>query len=1044
MYWFSAAVHWRRMGSASPLGARTLAMEQFRFLRKQMPILFLVIVVDSVSIAQALPASIAINLSLLLILLASMLNANRRDLVKLAAWRAKIQAERQRARVAEARFDTAINNMSQGLCFFDGTQRLIVCNRRYTDMYGLPPEHVKPGTTLREIVDLRFRAGSFPAMTTDEYLAWRDRIAVVDKPSDTIVELKDGRIFEIHHRPMPDRGWVATHEDVTGRYHAEKALAAAKAAAEHAEREARMAHTRLVDALDVIPEGLVVFDSEDRYVLWNRRYAEIYSESRDMLVAGARFEDTLRAGLARGQYPEAIGREEDWLRERMALHARPQHTHEQQLPGDRWLRIEERRTADGGGIGLRVDITDLKRSEASFRLLFDENPLPMWVLDVDTLELLAVNAATCRRYGYTREELLTKTIETLRIPEERDMLRQEVRHSKGVQSAERTRRHITADGTLFDVAIEARPLRYDGRNASVAVAFDMTERIRAEGELRQTREFLDTVIENVPVSIFVKSARERRYVLTNAAAERFLGVSRKELLGKTTGEFFARAMAEKVEQEDRELLETGSHQIRNGHEMDTAGHGTRIVNSTRLLIRDQRGIPQYIMRVVEDVTERTRAEQRIAHMARHDSLTDLPNRAAFDEHFHSLLDRARLSNKDFAVLCIDLDRFKEINDLFGHATGDAVLREASMRLQSTSPGAFLARIGGDEFVILTSVGVNDADIRALADRLRLSFIDDIMADGRALHLGLSIGIAVFPDDGCDATSLMGNADAALYRAKKEGRGATRFFTAAMDQQLRERRALQHDLRSAIESGELSLAYQPQSHIDGTVFGFEALARWRHPRRGAVPPAEFIPVAEDSGLIVELGAWVLREACREAASWVRPLQVAVNISAIQFRRDSLHDLVHSILLETGLAPHRLELEITEGVLVENVSRAAFMLRGLKALGVRIALDDFGTGYSSLSYLQSFPLDRIKIDGTFVANLETKGSLAIVRAVVGLAHGLGLPVLAEGVESNAQVAILASESCDDVQGYLLGRPCPISEYAGVIGRSARRSRPAVAAG
>jgi EAL domain-containing protein (putative c-di-GMP-specific phosphodiesterase class I) len=212
----------------------------------------------------------------------------------------------------------------------------------------------------------------------------------------------------------------------------------------------------------------------------------------------------------------------------------------------------------------------------------------------------------------------------------------------------------------------------------------------------------------------------------------------------------------------------------------------------------------------------------------------------------------------------------------------------------------------------------------------------------------------------------------------------------------------------------------------------------------VPPAEFVPIAEDCGLIVELGAWVLREACREAASWMRPLQIAVNISAIQFRRDGLHELVHSILLETGLAPHRLELEITEGVLIENVSRAAFMLRGLKALGVRIALDDFGTGYSSLSYLQSFPLDRIKIDGTFVANLESKGSLAIVRAVVGLAHGLGLPVLAEGVETDAQVAILASESCDDVQGYFLGRPGPISTYAGVIGRSARWAHPAIAAG
>jgi EAL domain-containing protein (putative c-di-GMP-specific phosphodiesterase class I) len=256
----------------------------------------------------------------------------------------------------------------------------------------------------------------------------------------------------------------------------------------------------------------------------------------------------------------------------------------------------------------------------------------------------------------------------------------------------------------------------------------------------------------------------------------------------------------------------------------------------------------------------------------------------------------------------------------------------------------------------------------------------------------------------------------------------------MDKQLRERRSLERDLAVAIAQGELTLHYQPQARADGTIIGFEALARWQHPTRGFIPPAEFIPVAEDSGLIIELGEWVLREACREAASWPLPLRIAVNVSAIQFRRGQLQQTVHAVLLETGLAAERLELEITEGVLIENVSRTASILRNLKALGIQIALDDFGTGYSSLSYLQSFPLDRIKIDGSFVAKLgRHDDSTAIVRGVIGLARALRLPVLAEGVETEEQRRLLAQEGCDEIQGYWLGRPAPIQSYAGIVGRT-----------
>ena len=866
---------------------------------------------------EALHICIGINLCMLVVLLIRMINTNYADLVNLVASRAGLVAESERARNAEAtalseqakaheiadRFDTALNNMSQGLCFFDGEQRLIVGNRRYLDMYGLAPDSVKPGMSLREIVTLRFESGSFPAMTAEEYLVWRDRLAVSNEAHDTVVELANGRVFRICHRPMPDGGWVATHEDITTQHQIERALTEAKSSAESAELAARSAHARLIEALDVVPEGLAILDSDDRYVLWNRRYAEVYAESRDVLAPGVSFEEVLRFGLARGQYQEAKGWEEQWLGERLARHKQPQSMHEQQLSGDRWIRVEERRTADGGSIGVRVDITDLKRREASFRLLFEENPLPMWVVDVNSLQLLAVNAATCRHYGYSRERMLTMSIEDLRLPEETKKLREEFRRHKGMQTADDTRRHVTADGRIIEVAIEARPLRYNGRDACVAVAFDMTDR--------------------------------------------------------------------------------------------------------------------------------KRAEQRIVHMACHDALTDLPNRAALDGHFAQVLDGARERGGSFAVLCIDFDRFKQINDLFGHSMGDSALREASQRLQIASQGAFLARIGGDEFIAVTEQDPLPASAELLADRLRAALDSDIEIDGHSFELDLSIGIAVYPRDGTDARSLFANADAALYRAKHEGRGAIRFFTAAMDQQLRDRRALEHELKSAVVNGELFLEYQPQRHARGEVIGFEALLRWQHPQRGIVPPAEFIPIAEETDLIVEIGEWVLREACREAASWQRPLQVAVNVSAIQFRRGNLQQLVDSVLRDSGISPARLELEITEGVLIENVARAALMLKGLKGLGVSIALDDFGTGYSSLSYLQSFPLDRIKIDRSFIASLgRTDRSLAIVRAVIGLAHGLGLPVLAEGVETNEQLATLVAEGCDEMQGYLIGRPRRIEVYANLL--------------
>jgi len=563
---------------------------------------------------------------------------------------------------------------------------------------------------------------------------------------------------------------------------------------------------------------------------------------------------------------------------------------------------------------------------------------------------------------------------------------------------------------------------------------------RAEQDLLRAREFLDSIIENIPIAVFAKDARDSRYILLNRAGEEYYGMPREEMLGKTPEQLFPDDIARVVHEQDRRVVDSGTPMVLEGHLLEVGVHGhDRVVNSRKLLVRDGNGAPQYLVGVIEDVTERITNEARISHLAHHDALTDLPNRSAFNEALTERLEHAQEASTSFAVLSLDLDRFKDVNDVFGHPVGDMMMRAAAERLVTEADGAFVARIGGDEFMILMPDDIRREDVLSLAERLVEAIGTELEVDDYLSHVGLSVGIAVYPDDGVDAATLLANADSALYRAKREGRGRVCFFETEMDRELRDRRLLQHDLRQAMEQNQLLVYFQPQARMDGEIIGFEALVRWNHPTRGFVPPDQFIPLAEENGLIIEIGEWVLREACREAASWPRPLQVAVNLSPVQFQAGDLERSIHQILLETGLAPTRLEVEITEGVLIGDFTRALNLLRRLKALGIRIAMDDFGTGYSSLSYLQSFPFDKIKIDRSFILNLEaTPQSAEIVRAVLSLAHALQIPVVAEGVETEAQRAFLEGEACEEMQGYLIGRPEPIERYFDLIGINVERRR------
>ena len=446
------------------------------------------------------------------------------------------------------------------------------------------------------------------------------------------------------------------------------------------------------------------------------------------------------------------------------------------------------------------------------------------------------------------------------------------------------------------IAVVNQPMSNGGW---VATHEDITERMRAARDLERTRSFLDMIIDNVPSPIFVKELPSRRYSLVNRATENFLGVKREELLGRTAAETMPKATADTIEIYDQKMIESGEPVISDEHAFVTPGNGTRVVSAVRLPVLGPDGKPQFLLGVIRDLTERKRNEQRIAHMAHHDSLTDLPNRSAFNECIAATMDMAAASEESFGLLCIDIDRFKEVNDVYGHPVGDALLREIAMRLTQACQGAFLARIGGDEFSVITPTGPQPSTAETVAETLRAALDADIEIDGRSLRVGLTIGVAIYPHDGADAATLIANGGAALHRAKTEARGAIRFFEVSTDKQLREKRALQQDLRMAITRDELALHYQPQALIDGTITGFEALARWHHPRFGMVPPSTFIPLAEESGSIIAFGEWVLRTACAEAVSWPHPLQIAVNLSPVQFQRGDLPSQVHQILLETGL-------------------------------------------------------------------------------------------------------------------------------------------------
>ncbi|CAH0287873.1 EAL domain-containing protein [Roseomonas sp. CECT 9278] len=544
--------------------------------------------------------------------------------------------------------------------------------------------------------------------------------------------------------------------------------------------------------------------------------------------------------------------------------------------------------------------------------------------------------------------------------------------------------------------------------ASLAAAVLTSQsRRRRKAEAERFRALVDAAVEGLLI------CDGETIVESNSSAQALLGQDAQGLVGRSLA---AVVQAGELRQA---LLDPAGTTIET--EIDDAqGRPVAVELVSRSILHHRR--PHQVI-ALRDLRDRRRAEERIRFLAHHDPLTRLPNRAGFADRLQRLREVPGRAAEPFALLALDLDRFKVVNDTLGHAMGDALLVKVAHRLRAAVRSTDLvARLGGDEFAVVQFAPGQPEAATALAERLIDLLSRPFLIDGQVLNIGTSVGIALQPQDGVDLAELARSADLALYRAKSEGRGTYRFFETEMDTRMQRRRLLELELRTALAMRQFHLLYQPQVDVDSTsIVGFEALIRWTHPVRGVVSPADFIPLAEETGLIIPIGEWVLREACREAAGWPGAPFLSVNLSPVQFRSPGLVEAVRSACALAGFDPRRLELEVTESVLLSDSTGTIETLRALKEFGVRIAMDDFGTGYSSLSYLRSFPFDKIKIDRSFVCDVTEDGeTAAIVRAIIGLGRSLGMRTTVEGVETQAQFDHLRAEGCDQVQGYLLGRP------------------------
>ena len=596
------------------------------------------------------------------------------------------------------------------------------------------------------------------------------------------------------------------------------------------------------------------------------------------------------------------------------------------------------------------------------------------------------------------------------------------------------------------LAFSARVWIIQNRHSQIEamLLIDVEKRTRAESSLRQSEVQYRNLFDSNPIPMWVFDRETLKFLGVNEAAVRHYGFSRQEFLAMTIAEI-------RPEADIPTLLENVSKRIHGLQNATTWRHRKKngAIIDVEIVAHDLdfHGIEAELV-VAHDITDRKLAEERVQFLAYYDALTGLPNRTLLQDHLAKALAGARRRKEKLALLFLDLDGFKDINDSLGHSVGDLLLQDVAERLKKWGREQdTVARVGGDEFLILLSDVKDIPDAAVASERLMDAMTGGFIIQGHSLHIGCSIGLSIFPEHGTDGETLIKNADAAMYSAKNNGRNNFKFFTADMNAQVVERLALESSLRLALDKKQLFLVYQPQMDIaTGRITGLEALLRWQQPEMGLVPPDKFIRIAENSGLILPIGEWVLRTACTQARKWqdegLPAVTIAVNVSAVQFRQEGFCELIKRALDETGLAPRYLELELTESLLLANADVMLSVVRELKAMGLKLAIDDFGTGYSSLSYLKQFPVSKLKIDRSFVGDLGVNpDDAAITTAIISMAKSLHLKVIAEGVENEAQLSFLRTHQCDEIQGYYFSKPLAPEDAAGMLRGEAAKASSAI---
>ena len=836
------------------------------------------------------------------------------------------------------RYQTAIENISQGVCFFDGDKKLVLSNDQYAELYGLHPSQLKPGLPFREIIELRYRSGTCPTDTADEYydLCVAPEIATLGHIRN--VKLPNGRMIRICHRPMADGGWVATHEDISGKI-ANAALANERLSLQH--------------LIDTVPDYLWVKDQEGRFIVANKALANDWGRTPAEMVglSDADFHSPEEAKRFRASELEVLATDLPMID--------IEETVVDRAGNRKWLAstkmpLRDQNNVLFGLLGIAKDITERKNADLLHRG------------QARILEMIAM--------AKPLHDVLTALVHLIEG------------QLSGILASVLL---LDSEGRLNHGAGPSLPHAYCKAINGVRVG----PKVGSCGTAVHRRE--PVIVADTQCDPLWASYREL------AAAYELRSCWSTPIISHTGMVLGTFAMY--------------SHSVREP------------TNAEKDLI-------EVATRIAGIAIERKRAEEHIQRMARHDSLTNLPNRTALSELLSKEIMRAVNRDRTVSLLFIDLDRFKFVNDSLGHEAGDELLQIVAQRMQrSVRKSDSVVRLGGDEFVVLLPNLPRETDVIPETCRRIIDAISaPIEVRGHSLQITCSIGVAHYPSDGKDAQTLLACADAAMYQAKAHGRDTFECYSSELNARALHRLTLQEQLRNALERSELFLEYQPQVDLrTGDIFAAEALLRWNNPKLGRVSPADFIPLAEDSGLILPIGNWVISEACRQNKAWqaagAAPIMVCVNVSARQFADKNLVEHIRQALTTSGLAPTYLELELTESLIMQNVDQAVSTMRELQSLGVRLSIDDFGTGYSSLSALKNFPVTRLKIDKSFISDLPASESdRTVASAIILLGQSLNLRVIAEGVETESQLQFLRDNNCDEMQGFLFSKPLSAHEF------------------